>query len=566
MKYRSLGDMLRSQCASLGNKTAMMFPESGGFASLSYSSLWDEVRRFASVAAELDLQPGDRVALQSDNGIEWALFDWACRCLNVVVVPIYPTLPADQSQFIAKDCGAKLVVSGNEEQAAKFEGTGIPVALLKAEVAERAKSSALHPNLDLTIDAAKVDDLCTIIYTSGTTGNPKGAMLTHGNFLHVCHHAHVDLELWKDDDVFLTFLPMSHVYERVAGQTLPLYLGITIGYSKGLLTLASDIEKVKPTIMLCVPRFLEATMDKIIDGTKKLPPLRQRLFQLMLDQGAKRAEGKFAPFAGLLDKVVGSKLRARFGGRMRYFVSGGAALPGHVAKFYGAFGLEILQGWGLTETTGGTTVNHPLRNQYWTVGETLGMEIKIAEDGEILVRGPGLMKGYYNLPEETSQAINCEGWFHTGDIGEFEGKSLKITDRKKDLIVLANGKNVAPQPIENRIRESQYISEVVLFGDGSEYIYGLIVPNFERLEGEMKAAGVQPGTPEELITLDLVKAKVKSELDRINKSLADFEKVKKHALMPHAFTIESGELTPSLKVKRKVVRERYADLLATLKR
>lgn len=562
MKFRSLGDMLRHQCKALPDRVAMMHPEGGGFAKVTYAELWDRVGRYATVAEKLGLGSGDRVALQSENGIEWALFDWACRCLNVVVVPIYPTLPADQSQFIAKDCAAKLVISGNEEQATKFEGTGLPVALLKAEVAESAKGAAPHEGLDPLIDEATLDSLCTIIYTSGTTGNPKGAMLTHGNFLHVCHHAQVDLPLWNDDDTFLTFLPMSHVYERVAGQTLPLYLGVTIGYSKGLASLASDIEKVKPSIMLCVPRFLEATMDKILDGTKKLPPLRQKLFAMLLDQGAKRQDGKFAPFYGLLDKIVGAKLRARFGGRMRYFVSGGAALPGHVAKFYGSFGLTVLQGWGLTETTGGTTINHPARNKYWTVGETLGMEIKIAEDGEILVRGPGLMKGYYNLPEETAKAIDADGWFATGDIGEFEGKSLKITDRKKDLIVLANGKNVAPQPIENRFRESAYISEIVLFGDGSEYIYGLVVPNFERLEAEMRTGQ----TPEVMAENPELKARIKAEIDRVNKTLADFEKVKKHALMTHAFTIDSGELTPSLKVKRKVVRDRYADLLATLRR
>jgi long-chain acyl-CoA synthetase len=245
---------------------------------------------------------------------------------------------------------------------------------------------------------------------------------------------------------------------------------------------------------------------------------------------------------------------------MRYFVSGGAALPPHVARFYLAFRFVVLQGWGLTETAAGTTINHPDRNKYWTVGESMDMEIKIADDGEILVRGPGLMEGYYNLPEETAQSIDAEGWFHTGDIGEFEGKNLKITDRKKDIIVLANGKNVAPQKIENTLKESVFIQEVVLFGDGHEFLYGLIIPNFDRVR-EKLGSSADDAT---LAAQADVKALIKAELDAVNKTLADFEKVKKHAVLAAAFTIESGELTPSLKVRRKVVKEKFADVLREL--
>lgn len=498
--------------------------------------------------------------------MEWSLVDWAARGLGIVVIPIYPTLPPDQTQFIVSDCEAKAVVAGNAEQAEKSRDKAQVALLMDIDADSRANPDRLtEAEWNGEVDKADLDDISTFIYTSGTTGNPKGAMLSHRAFLHVCHFAKQEIP-FEGLDTFLTFLPMSHVFERVAGQALPLSFGGTIAYAKNLMTLGSDMMATTPSVMLVVPRFLEATMDKILDGVKKQPPIRQKLFHLCIEQATRKAEGKFAPLAGILDKLVGTKIRARTGGRLRFFVSGGAALPPHVAKFYRAIGLPVLQGYGLTETTGGTCINRPDNNKYWTVGEPLGMDIKIAEDGEILIKGPALMAGYYNLPEATAQAIDAEGWFHTGDIGEFEGKSLKITDRKKDILVLANGKNIAPQPIENRIKESNLIKEAVLFGDGNEYVYALILPNFEVLEMEMSADGIKAGDPAATIQLESVKARLKAEMDKVNKTLADFEKVKKHALISEAFSVENGELTPSHKVRRKVVKEKYADLLATLTR
>jgi len=325
----------------------------------------------------------------------------------------------------------------------------------------------------------------------------------------------------------------------------------------------------QPTIILCVPRFLEATRDKIVDAANKYPTLRKKLFFWALDQGVKRAKGQFAPFSGILDKLVGKRVRERMGGRIRFMVSGGAALPPHVAEFYMAFRLNILQGYGLTETTAASCVNHPdpKRNKYWTVGEPLpGVEAKIAQDGEILIRGPSVMLGYYNLPEQTAEAIDPEGWFHTGDIGEYEGKNIKITDRKKDLLILANGKNVAPQQIENKLKESEFIQEAVLFGDGSEYVFGLVIPNIERVRKKLGETSEDlPKSDEELAKLDSVRSLIREEVTKVNKTLADFEKVKKHEVISATFSVESGELTPSLKVKRKVVRERFAEELSRMK-
>ena len=565
MEAKSLGDMLRRTANRLPEKAAMLAPGKHEFTEIRYRELLDTVRSYAGAIRGLGIVRGDRLVILSENCPEWAFVDWACHTLGVVVVPIYPTLPADQASYIVRDCGAKLVVAGSPEQQAKVACMdGVESILIKGEASldEKAKSDEFEMDSKAwneEIDKTGLEDLSTIIYTSGTTGLPKGAMLPHRSFIYVCERAQAQLPL-NEHDTFLTFLPMSHVYERVAGQCLPICLGATIAYAKNLSSLAGDILKVRPTVLLCVPRFLEAFRDKVVDSIAKAPPVRQKLFAIAMAQGIKKAKGEFAPLAGVLDKVVMTKLRERLGGRMRFFVSGGAALPSHVAEFYMGAGLVVLQGYGLTETAGGTCINHPDRNKYWTVGESLGMDIKIAEDGEILIKGPALMTGYFNLPEETTQAIDAGGWFHTGDIGEFEGQNLKITDRKKDLIILGNGKNVAPQPIENKLTASPYIAEAVVLGDGMEYCIALIVPAFEAVRTALKL-------PDNVALSDNVDAKalIKKEVDRINKTVAGFEMVKKHVLLDGPFTIEGGELTPTQKVKRKVVKEKYADRIAAMR-
>jgi len=555
--------MLRDSCKRYASNIAMMASAGKeGYVEITYADLYQKVHRYAGVVKSFGLQKGDRLVILSENCVEWALVDWASQTLGIVVVPIYPTLPADQASYIVKDCGAKIVVAGDDTQRKKVADLeGVQTILLKGtddSIATKVESN-IHPlekdDWEAHIDQVQQDDIATIIYTSGTTGLPKGAMLAHRGFLMLFHSIVENIPL-DEKDRFLCFLPMSHVFERTDGQYLPISFGGSIAYAKNLMTLGKDMENCQPTVMLVVPRFLESTMDKILDGQKKQPPIRQKLFAWALSEGTKRFHGKFAPFFWLTDMLVGKKVRARIGGRLRFFVAGGAALPAHVAEFFGAFRLKILQGYGLTETYSGVCVNHPDRNRYETVGEPIpGVELKIAEDGEILFRGAARMVGYYNLPEETKQAIDDEGWFHTGDIGEFDGKHLKITDRKKDLLVLGNGKNVAPQPIENKLRSSHFIQEAVVLGDGMDYCIALIVPNMEAVKAELGPK--EPNDPD-------VKALIKKEIDRINKTVANFEMVKKHAILDKPFTIESGELTPTLKVKRKVVKERYADVIASL--
>jgi long-chain acyl-CoA synthetase len=566
MQVKNLGDMLRKSCAQWGDKPAILYSDKG-FKAISYSELLLTVQRYAGVVKGLGLKRGDRITVQSENCKEWVFLDWACRTLGVILVPIYPTLPADQSQYIIKDCGSVLAIAGSEEQAVKSRGlAGVDTMFLREAVGsiEDLANKNVAPIDTATwnheIDAADPEDVATIIYTSGTTGLPKGAMLPHRSFTFLVAAIRESLPI-TEADTFLSFLPMAHVYERFVGLTLVFGVGATVAFARSLKSLASDMVEVKPTIMACVPRFLEATRDRIIDTAAKDSPLKQKLFQMALRQGTLRAHGEFAPLAWILDALVGKKIRDRTGGRMRFFVSGGAALPPHVSDFYQAFGLLVIQGYGLTETTAVTSVNQPYRNRPGTVGPLIpGVEASIAADGEILVRGPARMIGYYNLPKETAEALDADGWFHTGDIGEFDGDCLKITDRKKDLLILANGKNVAPQSIENKLRESAFISEAVLFGDGNEFVYGLILPNWERVRAELKMSG----SSAELAKDEAVRKLIKGEVDKVNKTVADFEKVKKHAILDADFSVESGELTPSLKVKRRVVKEKYASLLAEL--
>ena len=566
MEAKSLGDMLRRTANRVPDKVAMLAPNKNGFDEIRYRDLLEKARTYASTLYGMGLRRGDKVVIVSENCIEWAFADWGCQTLGITVVPVYPTLPADQVGYLVRDSQAKLVIAGSPDQMAKvILLDGIRSILLKGEDSLDSLANSGKDLLSLEawnheIDQIDREDIATIIYTSGTTGLPKGAMLANRTFLHVCECAQRQLPL-NENDMFLTFLPMSHVYERVAGQCLPIYMGATIAFSKSLASLATEFIKVRPTILLCVPRFLESFRDKVTDGVSKMPPLRQKLFHMAMNQGIAKTRGQFAPFAGLLDKLVMGKVRDRLGGRMRFFISGGAALPTHVAEFYMGAGLTVLQGYGLTETCGGTCINHPDRNQYWTVGESLGMEIKIAEDGEILVKGPGLMTGYFNLPDETARAIDPAGWFHTGDIGEFEGTNLKITDRKKDLIVLGNGKNVAPQPIENKLTASPFISEAVVLGDGMEYCVALIIPNFEAVRASL---GLAEGT--DYASNPEVKSLIKREIDKTNKTLANFEIIKKHAILSAPFTIDGGELTPTLKVKRKVVKEKYASIISEMRR
>jgi len=573
-----------------GEKPALLVKREKQYRPITYTELGRRVYAFARALHELGIRKGDRVAILAENCPEWAITDWATLCLGAITVPIYPTLTAPQVGEILRDSEPKVLVVSDKKQLRKaceaVEGTGLNPQMICIEPDSGSETPSFEQMLNqpgaLTeselralVDASQPDDIITFIYTSGTTGEPKGAMLTHRNLI---SNIEATLELidWRPDDVFLSFLPLSHVFERMGGHFLPIYAGLTIAYAESLFTLANDIVEIKPTLMLGVPRFYASVMDRILASVRQMPPLRQKLFYRMLEVGKVYAqcwrEGRSAPLGvrlqhAVLDKLVAAKIRERVGGRLRYFVSGGAALPKEVAEFFHAFGILIIEGYGLTETSPVLTVNPPNAPRFGSVGKPIrGVEIKIAEDGEILARGPNIMLGYYKKPEATAAAIDPDGWFHTGDVGHMDADGyLYITDRKKDILVLANGKNVAPQPIENLLKQSELVQEAVVYGDGMSAPVALIVPNIDALRAFAKQAGIE-ADGDALLNHDAIQKRFRQELERVNRELADFQRLKGFRLISKPFSIETGELTPTLKVKRRVVAEKYAHLLQEMAR
>jgi long-chain acyl-CoA synthetase len=573
-----------------GEKPALLVKREKQYRPITYTELGRRVYAFARALHELGVRKGDRVAILAENCPEWAITDWATLCLGAITVPIYPTLTAPQVSEILRDSEPKVLVVSDKKQRRKaceaVEGTGLNPQMICIEPDSGSETPSFEQMLNqpgaLTeselralVDASQPDDIITFIYTSGTTGEPKGAMLTHRNLISNIE-AVLELIDWRPDDVFLSFLPLSHVFERMGGHFLPIYAGLTIAYAESLFTLANDMLEVKPTLMLGVPRFYASVMDRILASVRQMPPLRQKLFYRMLEVGKVYAqcwrEGRSAPLGvrlqhAVLDKLVAAKIRERVGGRLRYFVSGGAALPKEVAEFFHAFGILIIEGYGLTETSPVLTVNPPRAPRFGSVGKPIrGVEIKIAEDGEILARGPNIMLGYYKKPEATAAAIDPDGWFHTGDVGYMDKDGyLYITDRKKDILVLANGKNVAPQPIENMLKQSELIQEAVVYGDGMSAPVALIVPNIDALRAFAKQAGIE-ADGDALLNHDAIQKRFRQELERVNRELADFQRLKGFRLISKPFSIETGELTPTLKVKRRVVAEKYAHLLQEMAR
>ena len=574
-----------------GEKPALLVKREKQYRPITYTELGRRVYALARALHELGVRKGDRVAILAENCPEWAITDWATLCLGAITVPIYPTLTAPQVGEILSDSEPKVLVVSDKKQLHKareaVEGTGLNPQMICIEPDSGSETPSFEQMLNqpgaLTeselralVDASQPDDIITFIYTSGTTGEPKGAMLTHRNFISNIE-AVLELIDWRPDDVFLSFLPLSHVFERTCGHFLPIYAGLTIAYAESLFTLANDMLEVKPTLMLGVPRFYASVMDRILASVRQMPPLRQKLFYRTLEVGKVYSrclrEGRPVPLGirlqhAILDKLVASKIRERIGGRLRYFVSGGAALPKEVAEFFHAFGILILEGYGLTETSPVLTGNPPNAPRFGSVGKPIpGVEIRIAEDGEILARGPNIMLGYYKKPEATAAAIDPDGWFHTGDVGHIDADGyLYITDRKKDIIVLANGKNVAPQPIENMLKQSDLIQEAVVYGDGMSAPVALIVPNIDALRAFAKQQGIEATDDDALLNHDAVQKRFRQELERVNRELADFQRLKGFRLISKPFSIETGELTPTLKVKRRVVAEKYAHLLQEMAR
>ena len=518
--------------------------KSGGtWQPISSEEFGRRVRACAGALASIGIGRGDRVAILSYNRVEWAIADYACQLLGAADVPIYSTLPPDQVGYILQDSGAKAVFAENAEQVAKVRGTISQIVSFERAEGALPFEEFLKKGKPLE-QAEKVepDDVATIIYTSGTTGVPKGVMLTQRNLVSNMIASASAFSVTPADTI-LSFLPLSHSFERIFDY-LFFWWGTSIAYAEHVDKVAENLVEVRPTIMAAVPRFYEKVYSKIRKSIGEQKPWKRDLFEWARSVGAVWAEyhRRGAPpplgvrlrlaFARLL---VQGPLKSKVGGRMRFFVSGGGALSRDVAEFFYSIGLPILEGYGLTETSPVLCVNRLGGTRLGTVGPPIpGVELKIAADGEILARGPNIMKGYYNKPEETSQVIQ-DGWFATGDIGEIDGEGyLRITDRKKDLFKTSGGKYIAPTPIEGRLKLSPRILNAVIIGNARKFPSALIVP----------AKGVD-------------RDEIAKEIDALNETLAHHEQIKKFQLVEKDFTIDGGELTPTMKVRRKIVEQKY---------
>jgi len=548
----------------------------------------DRVQAIALGLRSLGVKPGDRVSILSENRPEWALTDFACLALEAADVPIYPTLPAKQAEYMWKDSGCAVICCSTAEQAAKvFEVRGALPALRQVVVFDSAarrvgamtlaevealgrKAGGDAARFRADALTARPETLATLIYTSGTTGEPKGVMLTHHN---ICSNIAAALQVMplSDRDETLSMLPLSHIFERMVDYTM-FAAGVVINYAESFDKVAQNLAEVKPTVVVSVPRLYEKVYARVLENALSGSGVKRGIFYWAKRVGEQCATYELAGLkvpAGLAlqravaDRLVFAKLRARTGGRVKYFVSGSAPLAADVAKFFFAAKLPVIEGYGLTETSPVITLNRLDKAKLGTVGPVVpGVAIKIAADGEILARGPNIMRGYYNKPEATTEAIDADGWFHTGDIGEIDAEGfLKITDRKKDLIKTAGGKYVAPQPIENLVKTNRFVANAVMLGDKRKFPIVIVVPNFETLERWARERNLSAPSRTALIALPDVKAKMEREVMSPLRDLARYEMPKKVLLLDADFSIESGELTPTLKVKRRAVEQRYGDLI-----
>jgi long-chain acyl-CoA synthetase len=568
--------------AGHGKSDCLLHKVDGKWLPVSTDEFVDGIRRLATVLDELGVKRGDRVAIMADNGVHWSTVDFACLCVGAVVVPIYPTLTSDQGAYVANDCGAEILfiqerdrlegmMGESDDMPAVREfimiGDDAPEGVSTLSGLMGAAEPMPREELESRANQAQPDDLATFIYTSGTTGNPKGVMLTHRNIASNVMASESCLEIGPTQTA-LSFLPLSHSFERTIDY-IYFYKGTTVAYAESVQLVAQNFGEVKPHVFVSVPRVYEKVLGKVHENVAKSSGLKQKIFHwaegVARDALPYRLKGETPPGLlgvklGLADKLVFGKIKDRLGGRFQFAASGGAPLSRDVAEFFWGAGIEIYEGYGLTETSPVLTINNMHAAKMGTVGTAIeDVEILIAEDGEILAKGPNIMRGYHNLPDATAESIDDEGWFHTGDIGELDSEGyLRITDRKKELIVNAYGKNIAPAPIENALKSSRFIEQAMVIGDKRKFLSALLVPDFETLKawGASKGLGDDPaalaGNPE-------VRSLYETEIVAVNKKLAKYEQVHAFDLLEAEWTIETGELTPTQKIKRRVINKKYGD-------
>ncbi len=584
----TLGKVFLSAVERHGRPDALRYKEGGSWRSISHREVAERVTRLAAALTDMGVEKGDRVGLLSENRPEWAISDYAVICMGAADVPLYPTLPPNQIEYILKDSEAKVVFVSTREQLDKInqirgnlpdlkqvisfdDPAGAKGTVHLEEILRRggklAEEGKARPLGEMVGEIGR-DDLATLIYTSGTTGNPKGVMLTHynlaSNIASVHQHEVIDP---GSGEVALSFLPLSHVFERMVDY---FYwdAGVSIAYAESLETVADNLTEVSPHYMVSVPRLFEKIYTKVMGATgikRKLVMWAKKVGEEIAEMrlAGREPTGALAIQGKLADKLVFSKLRERTGGRLRASISGGAPLSGDIAKFFFAAGLPVYEGYGLTETSPVITANKPGNVGLGTVGTPVpGVEVRIDENGEILTRGPHIMKGYWQNEEATAEAIDDDGWLHTGDVGEFDARGrLRITDRIKNIIVTAGGKNIAPSPMENAAALSPYVAQVVMIGDKRAYPSLLVVPDFENLAPWAQEQGIGSSDRESLAKDPRVQKLLEKETLGRLESFARYEQPKKISVIPEEFTVESGILTPTMKVKRRVVEQRYGEVI-----
>ncbi len=616
IKGRTTLDIFAERVIASGDDVALRRKVDGTWRSSTWNE-WDRAaREIAGGLVELGVELGDRVVILATTRAEWVEADIGILMAGAVTVPIYPSNTPEQCEYIISDSGAKVVIVEDPHQLEKLyhadvrdQLSAVGKVIYMADVAALDKPDGqgrTRPSLDdvlpdggdderlLALDElrergaawldhndgklAEIDakvlpsQTLTIVYTSGTTGPPKGVVLTHNNMSFTCDSLRELLELSAADEQ-LMFLPLAHIFAKIL-EWASITVGASIAFAESISQLVANLQEVKPTFMGAVPRVYEKAYVKIQSNfaEKRKKAVPRALINWAVKQGKRRSQllcaGKPATDLSirLADKLVFSKVQATFGGRLRFFISGGAPLAGEIAAFFHQSGLLVLEGYGLTETTAVCNVNRPSSYRFGTVGEAIpGVEVKIAEDGEVLMRGGNIMKGYHNQPEATAEALDADGWFHSGDIGviEDDGK-LRITDRKKDLIVTAGGKNVAPQNIENSLKAlCPYLSQVMVYGDKRKYLSALLTLSEDNAQSWAKQEGITAEGLAELSANGKVASLIKGYVDDLNGRLASYETIKKYKILPHDFDQGTGELTPTMKVKRKFCTEKYADILAS---
>lgn len=592
MKYKNLAEMFWDRVNTSKESVGHLVKIEGRWQERRWEEIGEITRNIAKGLLSLGIERGDKVCIMSQTRAEWVYSDFGILSIGAVGVPIYPSNTPEQAMYIINDSEAKAVVVEDLTQLEKmmkirndipnvkkiiviegFKGEDEFVMSLEALIS-LGKRFDDKGDVERTIKNIKPEEVATIVYTSGTTGPPKGVVQTHENHLAMVEGVVSLAIIGKEKELDLAFLPLSHSFGR-AGEFTEIYLGNIVAFAESLQKLPENLLEVHPTLIYSVPRIYEKVYAAILSKAKE-SPLKEKIFNWALGVGRKRSEciqkKKSVPLSlkikfALAQRLIFNKVMERLGGRLKYAISGGAPLAKEIAEFFHSCGLLVLEGYGLTETCPALTMNRPDNFKFGSVGLPIpGCQIKIAEDGEILGKGNNVAYlGYFKKPDQTKEVFTEDGWFKTGDIGYIdEDGFLFITDRKKDIIVTAGGKNVAPQNIENMVKADPFISQIVVLGDKKPYLVALITLNKEEVEKLAKEKGITYSSYEELLSDKEIYNRVKKWIEEVNSKLASYETIKKFAILPQDFTIESGELTPTLKVKRKVVYQKYADAIEKL--